>query len=140
MKNSPEPPKLWYVRIPNYSENDYVTVLNCSLIRGGIVCRRSDSSVSRAAVRYSTGPMFESRSGCTLKNNLVSKVCKGSIGRELFFREISDDSYIWIQELYCFKNCTSYLLLVLQLNPTVCWGLILLYCLTACHSTMCFFI
>jgi hypothetical protein len=56
------------VRIPNYSENNYVKVLNCSLIRGGeVVCRRPDSLVSRAAVRYSEGPRFESRSGLTLK-------------------------------------------------------------------------
>jgi hypothetical protein len=49
------------------TENDYVTVLNCSIIRGGeVVCRRPDSLVSRAAVRYSVGPRFESRSGFTL--------------------------------------------------------------------------
>lgn len=68
LKNSSGDPKLCYVRIPNYSENDYVTVLNCSLIRGGeVVCRRPDSLVSRAAVRYSEGPRYESRSGFTLK-------------------------------------------------------------------------
>jgi hypothetical protein len=56
-KNSSGDPK--YVRIPNCSENDYVTVLNCSLIREGeVVCRRPDSLVSRAAVRYSEGPWF----------------------------------------------------------------------------------
>jgi hypothetical protein len=39
---------LCYVRIPNCSENDYVTVLNYSLIRGGeAVCRRPDSFKSR---------------------------------------------------------------------------------------------
>jgi hypothetical protein len=32
LKNSSGDPKLWYVRIPNCSENDNVTVLNCSLI------------------------------------------------------------------------------------------------------------
>jgi hypothetical protein len=57
----------------NYSENDYVTVLNCSLIRGReAVCRRPDSLVSRAAVRYSEGPRFESRSGFTLKKYIYS--------------------------------------------------------------------
>jgi hypothetical protein len=49
----------------------YVTVVNCSLIRGGeVVCRRPDSLVSKAAVRYSEGPRFESRSGFTLKKNI----------------------------------------------------------------------
>jgi hypothetical protein len=68
LKNSSgDPLKLCYVRIPNYSENDYVMVLNCSLIRGGeVVYKRPDSLVSRAAVRYSEGPRFESRSGFTL--------------------------------------------------------------------------
>jgi hypothetical protein len=68
LKNSSGVPKLCYVRIPNYSENDYVTVLNCSLIRRGeVVCRRPDSLVSRAAVRFSEGPRFKSPSGFTLK-------------------------------------------------------------------------
>jgi hypothetical protein len=68
LKNSSGDPKLCYVRILNYSESEYVTVLNCSLIRGGeVVCRRPDSLVSRAAVRDSEGPRFESRSGFTLK-------------------------------------------------------------------------
>jgi hypothetical protein len=71
LKNSSGDPKLCYVRIPNYCENNNVTVLNCSLIRGGeVVCRRPDSLVSRAAVRYSEGPKFESRSGFTLKKNI----------------------------------------------------------------------
>jgi hypothetical protein len=35
LKNSSEDPKLWYAQIPNHSENDNVTVLNCSLIGGG---------------------------------------------------------------------------------------------------------
>jgi hypothetical protein len=34
LKNSSDDPKLKYFRIPNYSENDYVTVLNCSPIWG----------------------------------------------------------------------------------------------------------
>jgi hypothetical protein len=59
---------LCYVRLPNYSENDYVTVFNCSLIREvEVVCRRTDSLFIRAAVRYPEGPRFESRSRFTLK-------------------------------------------------------------------------
>jgi hypothetical protein len=101
LKKSSGDPKLCY-----YSENYYVTVLLCSLIRGGeVVCRQPDSLVSRAAVRYSEGPRFESRSGFTLTfffkwrcfshyswrtKYLVSKVCKGSFG--ILFRETSDDS------------------------------------------------
>jgi hypothetical protein len=63
---------LCYVRILNCSENGYVTVLNCSLIRGGeAVCRRPDCLVSRAAVQYSEGPGFESGSGFTLKKKFI---------------------------------------------------------------------
>jgi hypothetical protein len=89
-----------------FSEHYYVPVLNT--IRD-VVCRRPDSSVSRAAGRYSKGPSFDFRSGCTLKKknlknegasiithgekkNLVSKVFQRSVGRELYFRETSDDS------------------------------------------------
>jgi hypothetical protein len=35
LKNSSGDPKMCFVGIPNYSKNDYVTVLNCSLIREG---------------------------------------------------------------------------------------------------------
>jgi hypothetical protein len=80
LKNSSGDPKFCYVRLPNYSENDYVTVLNCSLIRGGeVVCRRPDSLVSRAAVRYSKGPRFESRSGFTLKQIYIYIFLKGGV-------------------------------------------------------------
>jgi hypothetical protein len=149
LKNSSGDPKLWYVRISNCSENDYVTVLNCSLIRGGSF-RRPDSSDSRTAVRYSEGPRFESRSGCTLKINnlkkvevfqsllmgkkyLVSKVCKGSIGRELFLGKPDliptmqsyrlNASVVLLWKLYILS-----LISVVQQNPTVCWGLKMLLC------------
>jgi hypothetical protein len=104
LKNSSGDPKLCYVRIPNSSENDYVTVFSCSLITRimgwEVVCRWPDSLVSRAEVRYSEGPRFESRSlrlhikkiyiyiflngGVSInthgqKKYLVSKVCKGSM-------------------------------------------------------------
>jgi hypothetical protein len=124
-------PKFVLCSNPKYSENDYVTVLNCSLIRGGVVvCRRPDSLVSRAAVRYSEGPKFWSRSGFTLiffkwrcfkfyswrKCIKWVKYVKDQLGG-ILLSETSDDSCSVELPSECkcciFENCKSYLYLLL---------------------------
>jgi hypothetical protein len=80
LKKSSGDPKCWYVRIPNYSEDDNVPVLN--LIKD-VVCRGPDSSVSRASVRYSEGPRFSVR--LHIKKNITNEGASIMTHGEQFF-------------------------------------------------------